>query len=115
MSKPYSKFRAHRAQDARERSSATREVAPEARGRRVLTRLLDLIGAMRAQGQEPTVVHLSAADELALFATVETTFGSHAASQARRGSEAWRTFLRDWFRQRVSLELVLDADETRVT
>jgi hypothetical protein len=60
------------------------------------------------------VVHLSAEDELTLFATVEATFGAHAAAQARRGSEAWRAFLVTWFRDHVSLVLVLDAEHTRV-
>jgi hypothetical protein len=50
-----------------------------------------------------------------LFESAEQTFGAAGAAAARASNEAWRTFLVGYFRDRVELELVLDASETELT
>jgi hypothetical protein len=101
--------------DERERSSGTTEIPIELRGRRVMTRLFVLVDELKTRGLTPSVVHLSAQDEFALFASAEQTFGQAGLGAARASNEAWRGFLHTYFRDRVDLGLVLDAPETRVT
>ena len=101
--------------DERELSSATKELPPELRGRRVMTRLYVMADELRAMGCEPTTVHLSKDDETLLRESAELTFGGAALVAVRAGVGVWRGFLREWFRRTVALELVLDARETHVT
>lgn len=98
----------------REPSSATKEVPPELRGRRIMTRLLALETELRARGVEPRTVHLSSEDEAVLFENGEHTFGRWEAA-ARESQGAWRDYLKAWFRSTVQLDVAFDARETRVS
>jgi hypothetical protein len=102
------------ADDASERSSATKEIPRELRGRRVLTRLAGLASELREQGREPRVVHLTGIDESAMLDSASDTFGPSGLEAAREGREAWRAFLANWLRVSTALALVFDAAETRV-
>jgi hypothetical protein len=101
--------------EARERSSATREIPPELRGRRVMTRLLALVVELREQGTEARTIHLSLADEVVLFESAGNTFGPPGEEAAGTSAAAWREFLVAWMRGRVDLAVVFDASETRVS
>lgn len=101
--------------DERELSSATKEIPPELRGRRVMTRLYVMADELRVTGREPSTVHLSNDDEALLRDSAEQTFGSAGRVAVRAGVAVWRAFMHEWFRVTVGLVLVLDASETRVT
>ena len=87
--------------DKRERSSATREVPPELRGRRVMTRLLGLAIELREAGAEPTTVHLSVDGETFLFDSAEETFSAPGAEAAAAGAATWRSFVARWMQERT--------------
>lgn len=101
--------------DERELSSATKEIPPELRGRRVMTRLYVMADELRTTGHEPTRVHLSSDDEALLRASAEQTFGAAGLVAVHAGTAVWRAFLHEWFRLTVGFVLVLDASDTRVT
>lgn len=94
--------------DAQERSSATREIPVELRGRRVMTRLVALVMELREQGTRPTAVHLTLDDESRLFESASETFGQPGAEATQAAGTAWRGFLVRWMREQVELDVGFD-------
>lgn len=94
--------------------SAPTEIPIALRGKRVMNRLFGLTADLRAAGTEPAAVDLSADDEQRIFESVGATFGPSGEQAARRGRDAWRHFLTEWFAHTVKLALSFDAVETRV-
>jgi hypothetical protein len=103
------------ADDARERSSATKEIPRELRGRRVLTRLAALSSELRETGAEPTTLHLTAGDEAAMRESAGDTFGPAGGEAAMASQAAWRAFFENWMRVTTKLVVVFDEPETRVS
>lgn len=98
--------------EARESSSARREIPTTMRGVRVVTRLADLMARAQEQGTVPSTLRLTLADEIVLFDHAAEVLGTEGGAAAAAGTDAWRAFLRRWVRERLKVEVVFEAADT---
>lgn len=101
--------------DARESSSARREIPTTMRGVRVVTRLADLMARAQEQSLTPTTLTLTLADEIVLFDHAAEVLGTSGGAAAAAGTDAWRAFLTAWVRERLRVDVVFEASETTLT
>ena len=100
--------------EARESSSAKREIPSTLRGIRVVTRITDLFVRALEKGTPPTTLTLTLtlADEIVLFDHAGEVLGTDGAAASAAGAEAWRAFLRSWAQKTLKVEVVFEANET---
>ncbi|MBX7195239.1 MAG: hypothetical protein K1X94_24500 [Sandaracinaceae bacterium] len=101
--------------DARESSSARREIPTTMRGVRTVTRIADLLARAQEAGIVPTTLALTLADEIVLFDHAGEVLGEAGGQAAAAGPEAWRAFLANWARDKLKVTLVFEAPSTTVT
>lgn len=106
--------RLKRPDDARESSSARREIPTTMRGVRVVTRIADLMARAQEQGFVPMTLALSLADEIVLFDHAGQVLGPEGAAAVAQGTDAWRAFLVAWGHKKLAVDIVFDAPETTV-
>ncbi len=98
--------------DARESSSAKREIPTTLRGIRVVTRITDLFVRALEKGTPPTTLTLTLADEIVLFDHAGEVLGAEGAAAVAEGAAAWRVFLEGWAQKTLKVDVAFEAPET---